>query len=90
MADEVTQKHLQALQAQFNKQLADLEQSVNTKLQHVIDSSNQAFHVETDAINETIATLNATIAAVSEGFADTDNLVNQHSKLIAELQKRCD
>ena len=91
MGDEVTKKDLQGVQANCNKQIAELEKRMNTKVQNVIDSSNKAFTEETDRVNKVLEGLNKTIETYNKGFADLTKrlndlvaVVNQHAKAINE------
>ena len=84
MGDEVTKKDLQSLQGFCNKQIADLEKRLNTKLQNVIDSSNKAFKAETDSLNKTIETYNKGFADLTKSVNDLRAVVNQHAKVINE------
>jgi hypothetical protein len=78
MADEVTKKDLQNVQAVLNNKIAALEKTTNTKIQAVIDTGNKA-----------IEALNKNIEALKKFDDDVAATVNQHAKLINELEKKC-
>jgi uncharacterized protein YukE len=64
------------------KDLADLEKKLNAKIQAVIDSANKAFEAETAGMNKVIEYLN-------KEAVDLRAVVNQHAKVINELERKC-
>ena len=94
MADEVTKKDLQALQANLNKVIADLEKRVNTKLETFVKTTNDAIKANQDWAKGEFEKLRDWAAKEDKNVVESSikvaEAVNNHAKLIAELQKKCD
>ena len=76
------------------KDLADLEKKLNTKLQALVDSTNTAFEKETATINKTIEEhnkaielYNAAILDLRKKIGELTTVVNQHAKVINDMNK---
>ena len=80
----------------MNKQIADLEKRVNTKLETLVKTTNDAIKGVSDAtksVSDDLASLRkdyvAMIKVANEDLNKLQSAVHDHAKRINELEKKC-